>query len=435
MKKILEKIEIKKTKVAIIGLGYVGLPLAVEIAKANFKVIGIDKNKSRINKINNYESYISDVSNFELKKVVSKKKLIATQNFKALEEVDVIIICVPTPLTNNKEPDMSYIKKSLEDMTLFLHKEQLIVLESTTYPGTTEELIKPHLEDRGFEIGKDIFLAFSPERVDPGNKKYKTGNIPKIVGGITDNCTEVAKKFYEQVISEKVYSVSSAKVAEMVKLLENIFRNVNIALVNELTMLCDRMNIDVWEVIEAAKTKPYGFTAFYPGPGVGGHCIPVDPFYLSWKAKEYDFRTKFIELAGEINSNMPSFVIEKIRRILNQKRKCLNGANILIFGISYKKDVSDVRESPALKIIEFLQKEQTNIYYYDPYVPVISINFKSYKSIKLVNKKLEKMDVTVIITDHSVIDYKFIAKHSQQILDTRNVYKKMKKFGCRIWKL
>jgi len=435
MENFLEKIKTKKAKVAIIGLGYVGLPLAVEIAKAKFDVISIDKSKFVVDKINACKSHISDITNCELEKVVNEGKLIATQSFKVIEKIDVIIICVPTPLTKNKEPDMNYIKDALDDIIPFLHKEQLIVLESTTYPGTTEELIKPHLEEKGFTIGKDIYLAFSPERVDPGNKKYKINRIPKIVGGITDKCTEVARKFYKEVIAGEVYPVSSAKIAEMAKLLENIYRNVNIALVNEFAMLCDRMNIDVWEVIEAAKTKPYGFTAFYPGPGVGGHCIPIDPFYLSWKAKEYDFHTKFIELAGEINSNMPNFVIEKIKRILNQERKCLNKAKILILGISYKKDVGDVRESPALKIIALLQREESDIYYCDPYVPTISVNAKSYKSIKLVSEKLKKMDITLIITDHSIFNYHLVAKYSKQILDTRNVYKKMTKFKEKIWKL
>jgi len=435
MKNILEKIKTKKIKVAIIGLGYVGLPLAVEIAKAKFNVISIDKNKFVVDKINACKSHISDITNFELQKVVNNGKLIATQSFKVIEKIDVIIICVPTPLTKNKEPDMNYIKDALNEMMPFLHKGQLIILESTTYPGTTEELIKPRLEERGFKVGKDIYLAFSPERVDPGNKKYRVNNIPKIVGGITDKCTEVARKFYKEVIAREVYPVSSAKIAEIAKLLENIYRNVNIALVNEFAILCDRMNIDVWEVIEAAKTKPYGFTAFYPGPGVGGHCIPVDPFYLSWKAKEYDFNTKFIELAGEINSNMPDFVIEKTKRILNQKRKCLNGARVLILGISYKKDIGDVRESPAHKIIALLQREQADIYYCDPYVPTISVNAKSYKSIKLVSKNLEKMDIALVITDHSIFNYHLIAKYSKQILDTRNVYKKMIKFNEKIWKL
>ena len=362
-----------------------------------------------------------------LTKVLRSGRLRLTTDFANIKISDAVIICVPTPLTKHKEPDTSHIVEATESIALHLRRGHLVVLESTSYPGTTEELVKPRLEARGFEVGKDFYLAFSPERIDPGNKEYSIQSVPKIVGGVTESCTEVAKALYEQVIHAGVYTVSSPKVAEMAKLLENIFRNVNIALVNELAQLCDRMNINIWEVIEAAKTKPYGFMPFYPGPGVGGHCIPVDPFYLSWKAREYDFRTHFIELAGEVNTNMPAFVVSKLARLLNRRQQPLNGAKILLLGIAYKADIADTRESPGLKLLSLLEKEGAVVSYHDPYVPQVTLGGKLYQSIALTEDVLQAMDAIVLVTDHSVFDYNFIADHCKLLLDTRNAVKERKK--------
>ncbi len=421
MNKLLNKIKKKEAKVIVIGLGYVGLPLACEIAKAGFNVIGIDKDNSKVKAINKGKNYISDMVDSELINIIGTEKLIATQDFKKVKEVDVIILSVPTPLTKNQEPDMRFINKALDEMLPFIHKKQLIILESTTYPGTTEELIRPQLESRGFEIGQDLYLAFSPERIDPGNKKYKVRDIPKIVGGVTKNCTKVAETFYMQVIKGGVHTVSSPKVAEMEKLLENIFRNVNIALVNEFAMLCHKMGIDIWEVIKAASTKPYGFMPFYPGPGVGGHCIPVDPYYLSWKAKEYNFHTKFIELAGEINNNMPQYVVDRIIDLLNRKGKSLSQSTLLLLGIAYKKDISDIRESPAVKVAEILKQKGTNFSYHDPFVPKIKIDGETLHSVNLNTKVIHSSDITIILTAHSNINYKMIHKEAKVVLDTCNI--------------
>ena len=351
---LLQKIEGHRAQVAVIGLGYVGLPLAVEKAKAGFTVVGLDRNANRVAMVNRGENYIPDILAYELAEVVKAKKLRATQDFSVISDVDVITICVPTPLDKNKQPDTSYIEGVVEQSIPFIHKGQLIVLESTTYPGTTEEVILPRIESRGFKVGQDVFLAFSPERVDPGNKRYKTKNTPKVVGGVTPECTKVATALYEQVLEGKVFPVSSPRVAEMTKLLENIFRIVNISLMNELALLCEKMKIDIWEVIEAAKTKPFGYMPFYPGPGLGGHCIPLDPFYLAWKAKEYDFTTRFIELAGEINDGMPYHVVEQAMELLNTKGKSLNGSKVMLLGMAYKRDIDDLRESPALKVARLL---------------------------------------------------------------------------------
>jgi len=421
----------KQAQIAIVGLGYVGLPLAVAMAESGLHVVGIDKDEKRIASLKSGESSTSDVSGVRLRKAIRSGSLDLTQDFAKVENSDAIIICVPTPLTRHHEPDTSYIVEATESIVPHLRKGQLIVLESTSYPGTTEELIKPRLEARGFEIGKDIYLAFSPERVDPGNKEYALQTVPKVVGGVTENCTRVAKALYEQVIQAGVHTVSSPRAAEMEKLLENIFRNVNIALVNELTQLCDRMDINIWEVIEAAKTKPYGFMPFYPGPGVGGHCIPVDPFYLSWKAREYEFRTHFIELAGEVNTNMPAFVVSKLTRILNRRQKALNGAKVLLLGIAYKADIADTRESPALKLISLLEQEGARIAYHDPHVRQVTVDGKPYESIALTQEALQSMDAVVLVTDHSAFDYDFITDHCELLLDTRdatrikreNVYK------------
>jgi UDP-N-acetyl-D-glucosamine dehydrogenase len=418
IKGIIDKFCNKEAQIAIIGLGYVGLPLAIIMAEAGFHIVGIDKDEERIKILQSGENLTSDIDSAQLKTVLESGKLILSLDF--IGSPDAIIICVPTPLTKHREPDISYIVEAAESIVPHLREGQLIVLESTSYPGTTEELIKPRIESRGLEVGKDIFLAFSPERIDPGNKKYPLQAVPKVIGGVTKNCTEVAKALYEEVIQGGVYTVSSPRVAEMTKLLENIFRNVNIALVNELTQLCDRMGINIWEVIEAAKSKPYGFMPFYPGPGVGGHCIPIDPFYLSWKAREYGFQAHFIELAGEVNNNMPAFVVSKLSRLLNYQRQALNGSKILLLGVAYKADIADTRESPALKLISLLEEEGVGVAYHDPYVPKITVNKKLYKSIYLTERVLQSMDAVVLFTNHSSFDYTFITDHCKILLDTRN---------------
>ena len=419
--KIIAQFRNKEAQVAIVGLGYVGLPLAVAMAESGFHVVGIDKNDERIASLKSGESSTSDVSSSRLRAAIESGSLeLGTRDFAQVESSTAIIICVPSPLTKHREPDTSYIVEATESIAPHLRSGQLIVLESTSYPGTTEELVKPRIEAQGFEVGKDIYLAFSPERVDPGNKEYTLQAVPKVVGGVTQNCTEVAKALYEQVIRAGVHTVSSPRAAEMEKLLENIFRNVNIALVNELSQLCDRMDIDIWEVIEAAKTKPYGFMPFYPGPGVGGHCIPIDPFYLSWKAREYDFRTHFIELAGEVNTNMPAFVISKLARILNRRQQALNGAKILLLGIAYKADIADTRESPGIKLISLLEREGAEVFYHDPYVPQVTLGGKQYESVALTQELLQAMEAVVLVTDHSVFDYNSITDHCKLLLDTRN---------------
>ncbi len=423
---LLQKIKDKTAQIAIVGLGYVGLPLAVQKAKAGFNVIGIERRKERVDMVNQGKTYISDIADKELMNVVKAGKLRATQSFTPISKIDIICICVPTPLTNHKEPDTQYIEYVINEMLPHLHKNQLIILESTTYPGTTEEVILPRVQNAGFKIGKDFYLAFSPERIDPGNKTYHLANTPKIVGGVTPKCTQIARALYRQVIQGKIHTVSSPRVAEMEKLLENVFRNVNIALVNELTILCGRMGIDIWEVIEAAKTKPYGFMPFYPGPGLGGHCIPVDPFYLAWKAKEYSFNTRFIELAGEINDKMPYYIIERVTRILNQQNKCINGANILILGVAYKKNIKDLRESPVLKIINLLEKEEAKITYNDPYVSAFTLHKKRYQSIHLSDETIYNQDLVIITTDHSLYDYQKIVDSAKSIFDTRNATRNIK---------
>lgn len=412
----------KKAAIGVIGLGYVGLPLAVEFGKAGFHVVGVDLDEEKIKEINKGGSYIPDIGNKNIKKLIDEQRLIATSNYEVLKDLDAVIICVPTPLTKTKEPNLSHVISASNEIAKHLRKDQLIVLESTTYPGTTEEVVLPILESTGLTVGKDIYLAYSPERIDPGNKKYSIKEIPKVIGGVTEKCAEVASALYGQII-EKIVLVSSLKAAEMTKLLENIFRNVNIALVNELAMLCDRMGISVWEVIEAASTKPYGFMPFYPGPGVGGHCIPIDPFYLSWKAKEHDFRTRFIELAGEVNENMPYYIVQKIADVLNNAQKSIKSSNILVLGVAYKKDINDVRMSPALKLIELLQEKGANVFYNDPYVPLINISGITLKSVPLEKYLLDKIDCVVITTDHSSYDYKWISENSKLILDTKNAMK------------
>jgi UDP-N-acetyl-D-glucosamine dehydrogenase len=422
-KKLLSKIRSREAKIAVIGLGYVGLPLAVEKAKAGFLVVGIERKPERVEKVNRGVNYIPDVLDVELEEVVRTGQLRATQEFHVISDVDVITICVPTPLDKNKTPYTGYIEHVVDQSLPYLKQHQLMVLESTTYPGTTEEVILPRIQARGFKVGKDFYLAYSPERIDPGNRRFKVKNTPKVVGGVTPRCTQIARELYSAVIEGEVFAVSSPRVAEMTKLLENIFRVVNVSLVNELAMLCDRMEIDIWEVIKAASTKPFGFMAFYPGPGVGGHCIPIDPFYLSWKAKEYNFTTRFIELAGEINDAMPGYVVSRAAEILNKYKKCLNGSRVLLLGLAYKRDVDDLRESPALKVAQALLKWGAELAYHDPHIPKCQINGKSYHSVALDPKVLSESDLVIITTDHSNVDYHMVVEHAPLIYDTRNTLK------------
>lgn len=429
------KIENKTAKVAVIGLGYVGLPLAVEKAKAGYKVIGLDIQQKRVDMVNKGINYIGDVVDDDLKEIVKNKMIEATTDYSKISEVDCVMICVPTPLDKYQQPDITYVENSTKEIAKYLHKGMLVVLESTTYPGTTEEVIKPILESTGLKCGEDFFLAFSPERVDPGNKIYKTKNTPKVVGGVTPSCTEIAVTLYENVLEGSIHRVSSPAVAEMEKIFENTYRNINIALVNEMAILCNKMNIDVWEVIDAAKTKPYGFQAFYPGSGVGGHCIPIDPFYLTWKAREYDYHTRLIELAGEINNYMPEFVAERAMKLLNKEKKAMNGSKVLILGVAYKQDIDDLRESPALKVIEHLEKQGAIVQYNDPYIPKFKYKGKEYKSIELTEENLKSADIVIITTMHSVYDYQTIVDNAQIVFDTKNATKNVKNNRHKIVKL
>lgn len=424
-KTLKDKIHNKTAKVGVVGLGYVGLPLAVEKAKVGFHVIGFDRNAIRVDQVNRGENYIKDVKDEELKPLSAEKMISATTDFSKLSEVDVIVICVPTPLTITRDPDISYIINVTNEIAKYLKPGQLITLESTTYPGTTSEVILPTLEATGLKVGSDFFLAFSPERVDPGNQRYTTKNTSKVVGGITPICLDVAKTFYEQTILN-VVPVSSTEVAELTKVFENTYRAVNIALVNEMMLLCDRMGIDVWEVVEAAGTKPFGIQTFYPGPGVGGHCIPIDPFYLTWKAREYDFHTRFIELAGEINIQASYHVVEKINKVLNNVKTSLHGAKLLVIGVAYKGNIDDYRESPALKIIDLLLNDKAEVQYYDPFVPEIKPHPPyncCMSSVILTEDIITEADCIVVITNHSNVDYEYIAKHAKVIVDTRNACK------------
>lgn len=425
-KQLMMKIENKTAILGVIGLGYVGLPLAVEKAKAGYKTIGFDIQERKVKWVNEGHNYIKDIIDSDLKEVVDNGLLKATEDFSFVKEVDTICICVPTPLDIYQQPDLSFIKNSTKKIAKYLHPGMLVILESTSYPGTTEELIKPILEvNSGLICGKDFYLAFSPERIDPGNSWYKVRNTPKIVGGITPDCTEIAEHLYNHIIKSKVYTVSSPKIAEMSKIFENVFRYINIALVNEMSIICNKMNINFWEVIEAAKTKPYGFMPFYPGPGVGGHCIPLDPFYLTWKSKEYNYYTRLIELAGEINRNMPEYVVERMRKILSQRfSKSLNGAKVLLLGVAYKKNVADLRESPALKIIKILESEGAIIQYYDSYISQFNINGKRYESIKKLNiENINQNDIVTIVTAHTKVDYNYVVENAKMIFDTRNILK------------
>jgi UDP-N-acetyl-D-glucosamine dehydrogenase len=421
VEKLEQRIASKKARVGVLGLGYVGLPLAVEFARAGFDVVGIDVQQGKVDQFNSGHSYIKDVSDSVFRPLIESGKLRATTDFSVIRELDTIDICVPTPLRKTKDPDMSFVISATEAIARHVHPGLLVMLESTTYPGTTDELLLPKLQASGLKVGEDFFLCFSPERVDPGNPKFQTANIPKVVGGITPACTKMGALFYKQAL-ETVVAVSSTRVAEMVKLLENTFRMINIGLVNELALMCDRMNIDVWEVIDAAATKPFGFMPFYPGPGLGGHCIPIDPFYLSWKSKEAGIEARFIELAGYINGRMPEFVVEKIQHALNEATKPVRGSHIHVLGTAYKRDIDDVRESPALDVILLLQRLGARVTFSDPFVRSIQINGANLEA-EDVFPASANADCVVIITDHTKVDYASVVKRAKLILDTRNALK------------
>ena len=430
---LLNKIENKSAVIGIIGLGYVGLPLGLEFASRDFKVLGFDLDEAKILKLNAGKGYIRHIASQRIKEVVESKTFSATSDFERLPEVDAIIICVPTPLDEHREPDMTFIINTSETIARYLRKGQLVSLESTTYPGTTDEILLPLFEEAGkrdggkkFIVGKDFYLSFSPEREDPNNPKYNTATIPKVVGGVTSECVKIATALYNNVVVKTVL-VSSTRAAEATKLTENIYRSVNIALVNELKMVFDRMNIDVWEVIEAASTKPFGFQPFFPGPGLGGHCIPIDPFYLTWKAREYEVHTRFIELAGEVNTYMPYYVVEKGAEALNRVKKSLNGSKVLILGVAYKKDIDDMRESPSLRLIELFRDRGCEVFYNDPYVPKLPKTRKYHfdmKSVEITKKSLSDFDLVVLSTDHSDYDYKMIVEDAKLIVDSRNAFAK-----------
>ena len=415
-----EKIRSHSARVGVVGLGYVGLPLAVEFARAGFAVTGIDISAEKVRRVNAGDSYVGDIPSAVLGPLVASGRLRATTDFAAVGSLDTINICVPTPLRKTKDPDMSFIVSSCQEVARHFHPGMLIILESTTYPGTTDELVLPMLEKTGLRVGRDFFLCFSPERVDPGNPQYQTVNIPKVVGGCTAACTDMGRLFYAQAL-ERVVPVSSTQVAEMVKLLENTFRMINIGLVNEMALMCDRMGIDVWEVIDAAATKPFGFMPFYPGPGLGGHCIPVDPFYLSWKTKQAGMEARFIELAGYINGYMPQFVADKVQQALNQAGKPVMGSRIHVMGVAYKRDIDDLRESPALDVMLLLQRRGGVIVYTDPYVPVLRVEGLELESQP--EDSISGADCVVIVTDHSAFDYRKMVERAALIVDTRNALK------------
>ena len=427
MASLKEKILAREATLGVIGLGYVGLPLAVEKAKAGFKVFGFDVQKEKVDMVNAGHNYIGDVVNEDLKALVDAGMLVATTDFADAARCDCVCICVPTPLDAHQQPDISYVRSSTESIMPYVHKDMLVVLESTTYPGTTEELVKPILERSGLKCGVDFYLAFSPERVDPGNLIYKTKNTPKVVGGCTPECTEVAAAMYETVLEAPVYKVSSPAIAEMEKILENTYRNVNIGLINELAILCDRMGIDIWEVVDAAKSKPYGFQAFYPGPGLGGHCIPLDPYYLSWKAREYGFHTSMIEASMMVNDRMPEYCVDRAARILNRQKKSINGTKVLILGVAYKQDIDDFRESPAISVIQELQKRGAEVEYFDPWVPKFRRGALSMESLpELTEKVVADADMVIITTAHTNVDYELVARSAKTIFDTKNAMKEIK---------
>ena len=422
---LLDKIASRDLVCGTVGLGYVGLPLAVEKAKAGFKTVGIDVQAEKVDMVNRGENYIGDVVNEDLQQLVNDNMIEATTDFSRIGECDFVAICVPTPLDVHQQPDTSYMESSAKAIAPYLKKGVMVVLESTTYPGTTEELIRPILEEgSGMTCGEDFYLGFSPERVDPGNLIYKTKNTPKVVGAIGEDALDCIAALYESVLEGGVTKVSSPAVAEMEKILENTYRNVNIGLVNEMAMLCDRMGIDVWEVIDAAKTKPYGFTAFYPGPGLGGHCIPLDPYYLSWKAREYGFHTSMIEASMMINDHMPEYTVERCGKILNRHRKALNGSRVLVLGVAYKQDIDDYRESPALRVIEELEKTGASVTFYDPYIPEFRYHGKSHKGEAALSAGLlRNTDLVVVTAAHTNVDYDFVQRYAHAVFDTKNVMK------------
>ncbi len=425
-KELINKIVSKKATVGVIGLGYVGLPLLLRFAQEGFKVIGFDVDEGKVERLRGLKSYIKHIGDEVVKTAFSSGNATATSEFSKVQGCDAVIICVPTPLGKHQEPDMKYIVETMNSILPFVREGQLVSLESTTYPGTTDELLKPSLEGKGFKVGEDIFLVFSPEREDPGNKDFSTSSIPKVVGGVTPQCLEAGVALYSKVI-KKVVPVSSARAAEMTKLLENIYRSVNIGLINEMKMVADRMGIDIWEVIDAASTKPFGFTPFYPGPGLGGHCIPIDPFYLTWKAKEYGIHTRFIETAGEINNSMPEYVVGKVTEGLNMAGKSLKGSKVLIMGLSYKKNIDDMRESPSVEILSLLSSKGAVLSYCDPYVPDFPKMRRHKYDLKSVNadqKTVAAADCVIIATDHDIFDYEFIQKNASLVVDTRGRYRK-----------
>ncbi|MBT3607654.1 MAG: nucleotide sugar dehydrogenase [Candidatus Marinimicrobia bacterium] len=417
------KIENRDAQIGVIGLGYVGLPLAMEFVRAGFHVTGIDVDQEKVKKLNRGENYIQDIKDESVKNAVEMNQLSATSDFSVIQNLDAISICVPTPLNKQKNPDISFINHVMENIKDLIHHDMIVVLESTTYPGTTRELILPEIESKGLKVGQDFYLCFSPERIDPGNEKYKTANTPKILGGITPNCGEMGEFLYETIV-EQVVRVSSPETAEMVKLLENTFRAINIGLANEVAIMCEKLGINVWEVIDAAATKPFGFMKFTPGPGLGGHCIPIDPHYLSWKLKMLDYNARFIELAGEINTSMPLHIVDLVREGLNRKRKAISGSQILIIGVAYKKNVNDARESPALDVLRLLENDGAELSFYDPYVPFVGLNGNRMMGMETLSKEsLNNSDAIVIMTDHDQIDFQFVVENGNLIIDSRNVIK------------
>ena len=440
---VLKKIETRTARAGVIGLGYVGMPLMVAIANAGFRVTGIDICSKKIERLKQGISEVPDVTNAVLAPLIASGQIQVTTDFSVLRELDTVNICVPTPLGENRTPDMQFIIAAVEQVAQYLHLEQLVILESTTYPGTTEEVLLPKLNAHSSEnissdikqVGRDFYLAYSPERIEPGNSTYFMTNTPKIIGGVTPQCTHVAETFYAQFIN-KIHTVSSPRTAEMVKLLENTFRSVNIGLINEVALICDRMDLDVWEIVDAAATKPFGFMPFYPGPGLGGHCIPIDPHYLSWKAQMYQYHARFIELATEINSEMPKYVLDKIIHALNLQRKPLNGAKLLMLGVAYKKDIGDIRESPALEVIRLILDKKAEFLYHDPYIKNLSLDDRTtYHSEPLTVNLVESADCVVILTDHGVIDYDWIVDHAQLVVDTRNATRSVKEGQEKIIKI
>ena len=421
------KIKTRKAKIGIIGMGYVGIPLGLEFEKAGFTVIGFDKDKKRVNDINTGKQVMKHISSNLMAEFINSKRATATTDFTKIKEADCLIICVPTPLDEHEQPDMSYVESATSEISKNMSKGQLIVLESTTYPGTTREIVMPLLEKSNLKAGKDFFLAYSPEREDPGNKQFSVSKIPKVIGGYNENCLQITCELYDTIVSETI-KVSSMETAESTKLMENIFRAVNIAMVNELKLVFDRMGVNIWEVIDAAKTKPFGFMPFYPGPGMGGHCIPIDPFYLSWKAKEFNTEAKFIELAGEINRKMTENIAHRVGKALNDDKKSIRESKILVIGLAYKKDIDDIRESPAIKIMDLLIYKGAKIDYHDPFVN----EFRDLQSVNLTAQNIQKYDSVIITTDHSKIDYEMIGNYASLVVDTRNIMSSVKKPKSRI---